>query len=120
VHKNRIKKFSASIQSNFYSYGEGQGSLNNVVRLAEGLSFTYKTYDSVKARGMIYEFVSNTTTGYYKNILSSNSILEVSDIYTNINFIFPVLILHRNKIEHCIGAGIGIGTLAGRDYLDEN
>lgn len=118
--QSKVKKLSASIQSNFYTYGEGRGSLNNVVRLAEGLSFTYKTYDTVKGKGMIYEFVTNTTSGYYKNVLSSNSVLEVNDIYTNLNFIFPLLILHTSKIEHCLGAGFGVGTLAGRDYLDEN
>lgn len=117
--QNRVNKLSVSIQSNFYTYGEGRGSLNDVLRLAEGVSITYKTYDSVKSKGMIYEFVTNTTSGYYKNILSNNSVLEVSDIYTNLNFIFPILILHSNKIEHCFGAGIGVGTLAGRDYIDE-
>ena len=119
--QHRINKFSASILSNLYSYGEGQGSLNNVVRLSEGLAFTFKTYDTVKKhKGMIYEFTANTTTAYYKNIIGNNSVLEVNDLHTNINLIFPMFIFYKKDIEHCFGIGIGIGTLAGRDYLDEN
>lgn len=120
INAQRVHKFSTNIQSNFYSYGEGYGSLNDVVRLAEGISFTYKTIDTSKAKGMIYEFTANTTSAYYQNILSGNSILEVSDFYTNLNFIFPILILQTKRIEQCIGVGIGIGALASRDYLDEN
>ncbi len=118
--QNRVNKLSLSLLTNLYSYGEGQDHLNNVVRLGEGFGFTYKTYDTVKKRGMIYELMSNITTAYYKNILSASSVLEVNDLHLNLNLILPIIIFYKRNMEHSLGVGIGIGTLIGRDYLDEN
>jgi hypothetical protein len=120
IAQNRINKISANLVTNFYSYGDGQGHMNNVVRLREDLSISYKTYDTVKNSGMIYEVLVSNPTAYYKNILPGNSILEVNDLYANLNIIFPFLILHSKRIEHSFGAGIGIATLGSREYYDEN
>jgi hypothetical protein len=38
--QNRVNKFSLNLLTNLYSYGEGQGHINNVVRLGEGVSIT--------------------------------------------------------------------------------
>jgi hypothetical protein len=56
---------------------------------------------------MIYELLTNNTTAYYKKVLNGNSILKVNDLHTNLNFIFPFLILHQKRIEHCFGVGVG-------------
>lgn len=118
--QSRVKKLSVNLFTNLYSYGDGQGHLNNVVRLGEDIGFTYKTFDTVKKRGMIYELNTMNTIAYYKDILNSNRVLEVNDLYTNLNFIFPFFILYKERIDQIFGVGIGIGTLAERDYLDEN
>jgi hypothetical protein len=118
--QSRVKKLSINSHTSFYSYGEGQGHLNNVVRLAEDIGITYKTYDTVKKKGMIYELSTMNTTAYYKNILPGNAVLEVNDLFTNFNFIFPMLLLYQGSVDQIFGVGLGIGTLAGRDYLDDN
>lgn len=116
----RVNKLSLTAQTNFYSYGEGQGSLNNVVRLGEGFGVNFKTYDTIRKKGMIYELNLTNPTAYYKNVLGPNTVLEVNDLYANLNLIMPMLILYQEKIEHTLGVGISFGTLAGRDYYDEN
>ncbi len=117
--QQRVNKFSVNLITNLYSYGDGQGHLNNVVRLAEDINFRYKTYDTIKGKGMIYELAVADRQGYYKNVLAGNSVLEVSDLYANANFIFPVFIIRKKNMEHFFGAGLGIGTLISRDYADE-
>ena len=118
--QTRVNKFAIFVPSNFYSYGEGQGSLNNVVRNSEAMAFRYTTYDTLKKKGMVYELLFNTVTGYYKNIISSNTILEVYDLHINANFILPMVIFYKKNMEHFLGTEIGIGALVFRDYLDEN
>lgn len=120
IAQNRLNKLSLNVLSNLYSYGEGQGSLNNVVRLAEDINIRYKTYDTVKAKGMVYELAITNRVGYYKNVLNGSSILEVNDTHINTNFILPIIIMHRKNMEHNLGVGIGVGTLMYRDYNDEN
>jgi hypothetical protein len=66
IAQNRVNKISANLVTNFYSYGDGQGHMNNVVRLREDLSISYKTYDTVKNSGMIYEVLVSNPTAYYK------------------------------------------------------
>ncbi len=120
IAQNRVNKLSLNALSNLYTYGEGQGSLNNVVRLGEDINIRYKTYDTVKSKGMIYELTVANRTGYYKNVLTGNTILEVNDLHANLNFIFPILIMHKKNMEHSLGVGVGLGTLMARDYYDEN
>jgi hypothetical protein len=117
--QQRVNKLSVNMLNNLYSYGDGQGHLNNVVRLAEDINFRYKTYNTVKRKGMIYELEVTNRQGYYKNVLPGNSVLEVSDLYANANLIFPVFIIHKKNMEHSFGTGIGVGTLMSRDYTDE-
>lgn len=117
--QSRFNKLAVNNFSNFYTYGDGKGSLNNVVRLSESFGFSFKTYDTIKKRGMIYELMTNNPTAYYKNVLPNNT-LEVNDIYVNLNLIFPILIAYKERIEHSIGVGVGAGTLADREYSDEN
>jgi hypothetical protein len=118
--QHRMTQLGLSSVSGFYSYGEGQGSLNNVVRLSLGMSFQLKTIDTVKKSGMVYEINFNNPTAYYKNAVTSNSILEVNDVYMNANFILPIFFLYRPRIQHFFGVGFGVGTLMWRDYIDEN
>ena len=119
--QKRVKKISLYTTSNFYSYTQSDGYLNNVVRNSEeGMSFQYKTIDTSKKKGMIYELTSNSTSAYYKNILGSNTILNVTDLHANVNFIFPMIMFYKKSMDHCLSVGIGIGTLAARDYLDES
>ncbi len=69
---------------------------------------------------MIYELLTNNTIGYYKNVLSGDSILEVDDLHANLLFIFPMYIFYNKRITHSIGIGVGVGTILGRDYYGEN
>jgi len=118
--QKRVNKIGVYVPSSFYSYGESAGSLNNVVRHSEAMAFKYKTYDTVKKKGMVYELLFSNPDGYYKNILGPNTTLRVNDVYINVNFIFPVVLFYTKSMEHFIGVGIGAGTLAYRDYMDEN
>lgn len=104
---------------NFYSLGEGYKPINDVVRLGDGFGITYKTYDTVKKRGMTYELMGNSTRAYYERALG-NSTLKVDDLHMNFNFIFPFLMFYTKSIDQTFSVGLGIGTLAERDYLDEN
>jgi len=118
--QSRINKLSVNSLTNFYSYGEGKGPLNTVVRLGEGLAFKFTTYDTVKKSGMMYELSTMNTTAFYKNIISSGSVLEVNDLHANIAFIFPIVIMYQKRMEQSLGFGICITTLLGRDYYDES
>lgn len=120
IGQSRVKKLSLNGISNFYSMGEGFTPLNNVVRLSDdGLSIVFKTYDTIKNKGMIYEFMGNSTIAYYKNGIGGNT-LKVDDFHANFNFIFPVFIFYTKRIDHTFSVGLGIATLAERDYYDEN
>ncbi len=120
IAQSRVNKLSVNAFANFYSYGEGQGYLNNVVRLGDIFGFTYKTYDTIKNKGMIYELNGINTTAYYNNILSGNRVLGVDDTHLNLNFIFPILIFYQKRVDQSFGLGLGISTLAERYYFDEN
>lgn len=120
--QHRINKLSISTFANFYSFGEAGGHLNNVVRFDIPFSIAFKTFDTVKRSGMVYELMFNNVIAYYKNILPNNNTLEVNDLFVNTNFIFPMLVFYNNKtkMEHFLGVGLSLGTLAGRDYYDES
>lgn len=120
IAQSRINKLSVTGFTNFYSYGEGAGHLNDVVRLGETFGLAYKTYDTLKNKGMIYELNGTNTNAYYKNILSGNNVLKVGDTHINLNFIFPIFILYRKGIDQSFGVGLGVGTLAERYYFDED
>jgi hypothetical protein len=83
------------------------------------MSFQLKIIDTAKKKGMIYELTLNSTSSYYENILGPNNILNITDLHTNINFIFPVVMFYQKRFDHCISVGLGIGTLAARDYFDK-
>ncbi|MEJ7912446.1 MAG: hypothetical protein WKF70_04780 [Chitinophagaceae bacterium] len=116
--QHRVNKLSVNFFTNLYT--RGSGHLNKVVRLSENAGFSFKTYDTLKKRGMIYELLSTNTTAYYKNVLGGGNILEVADEHLNLNFIFPMLISTNGSLEHSLGVGVGVGTLAYRDYYNEN
>lgn len=120
--QHRMTKLSVNTFANFYSFGEAGGHLNNVVRFDIPFSIAFKTFDTVKRSGMVYELMFNNITAYYKNILPSNNTLEVSDLFVNANFIFPMLVFYNNKtkMEHFLGVGLSLGNLAGRDYYNES
>ncbi len=116
--QHRVNRLSGNLFTNFYT-GSG-GHLNKVVRLSENVGFSFKTYDTIKKRGMIYEVLSSSTTAYYKNVLGGGNVLQVDDEHLNLNFIFPMLISSNGLLGHDLGIGLGLGTLAYRDYYNEN
>ncbi len=120
VSQNRVNKVSLNYFDNFYSLRSSVGQNNSVVRIGDGMTLNFKTYDTVKKSGMIYELQLNTTNSYYNNVIGTNRLLNVEDLHLNFNFIFPMLLFYKKNLEQSIGVGIGVGTLAARDFLDEN
>jgi len=121
IAQKKIQKLSVNTFANFYSFGEAGGSLNNATRFDIPFSITYKSIDTAKNKGMVYELLFNNIISYYKNVLPNNNILEVNDLYMNANFIFPMLLFYNKaKMEHFLGVGISVGNLLGRDYVDES
>lgn len=118
--QNRINKFSLDGFDNFYSLNSNQGYNNDVVRHGDGLSIGFKTYDTLKKRGMIYELIVNNTNAYYENIFGIGGILNVENTFVSANFIFPVLLFHRAGMEQTFSAGLCISTLGARDYYNSN
>lgn len=116
--QDKIHRINVTLNNSLYSYGEGSGYLNNVVRFDEGFGITYKSFNTLKKRGMIYELLFDSRTAYYDNILSNNNKLEVSDFYLNTNLIFPVYTIRKKIFEHWFSAGLGASFLVERDYLD--
>lgn len=119
ISQNRVNKVSLNYFDNFYSLRSSVGQNNSVVRIGDGMTLNFKTYDTVKSKGMIYELQLNTINAYY-NTIGANRLLNVEDLHLNFNFIFPMLLFYKKNLEQSIGFGIGVGTLAARDFLDEN
>ena len=117
--QNRVNRLSLIAVDNFYSLGQSYGAQNNVVRLGDGFGISFKTYDTVKRSGMKYEFLVTNFEAYYSSVSPGGS-LKVDDTHTTFNFIFPILIMYQRRIEHWFCIGLGIGTVAGRDYYDGN
>ncbi len=116
--QNKTKEISVFGADNFYTTKQSQGPQNDVVRMGQLIGIAYKTSDSAKAKGIIIEFLTNNTLSYYNNVLSGINLLQVDDIYTNLNFLFTLFYFKKGSVQFNFNIGVGVGTLADRQFYD--
>lgn len=113
-----VNRIGASIHPSFYTYGPG--SLNNVVRFDEGLTFSYTKFNRQKKRGISFEFAGDDRIAYYKDVLPNGEAVGVSDFLLSVNVFTPIFYTFSDRSEHSLSIGVGLSALAERDFLNES
>jgi len=104
----------------YYHTTNSNAYLGGVLRYGDGLALSIDVDDTLgKKTGYKIDIVGYSIDNYYKNIIPNNQLLNVGDDILMIDFLFRILKFKKKFITTNFNLGLGMSTLAGRQYFDE-
>lgn len=105
---------------NYYHTTNHNTYLGNTLRYGDGFCLSVEVQDtSKKSGGFVIDILGYGVDNYYKDILPNNQMLNVSDGFLMIDYLFKIVSLRGKLLSAGLNIGLGVSTLIERDYWDE-